>query len=66
MRKIFSVVFIALITIALVYPRIHYTGMGGLSFAFALNFLLMACVLVFTEKPAKCSFQNFIENNPYF
>ncbi|GLU56942.1 hypothetical protein Dfri01_64030 [Dyadobacter frigoris] len=33
----------------LVYALVHYIRMDGLSFAFALNFMLMACVLTFTE-----------------
>jgi len=49
MKKILILVFIAIITIGLVYALVHYTGMKGFSFAFALNFLLMACLLSFTE-----------------
>lgn len=49
MRKISGLVFITIITIGLVYGLVRYMGMEGFSFAFALNFLLMACVLTFTE-----------------
>lgn len=47
MRKILILAFIAVVTVALVYALIRYIGMEGFSFAFALNFLLMACILMF-------------------
>ncbi|TKT86223.1 glycosyl-4,4'-diaponeurosporenoate acyltransferase CrtO family protein [Dyadobacter frigoris] len=49
MKRILVLVFIAIITMGLVYALVHYIRMDGLSFAFALNFMLMACVLTFTE-----------------
>ena len=49
MKRILILVFIAIITIGLVYALVHYIGMEGFSFALALNFMLMACVLTFTE-----------------
>ncbi|GAA4793932.1 hypothetical protein GCM10023231_22880 [Olivibacter ginsenosidimutans] len=49
MKKTLTLTFIVIITIALTYALIHYIGMQGFSFAFSLNFLLMACVLTFTE-----------------
>ncbi|MEO7214061.1 hypothetical protein [Mucilaginibacter sp.] len=49
MRKTFTLTFIVLITIALTYALAHYMKMDSFAFAWALNFLLMACVLNFTE-----------------
>lgn len=49
MRKIFILILITIATIALIYALIQYMGMQGFSFAWALNFVLMACVLTFTE-----------------
>ena len=49
MRKVLTLVFIAIMTIALIYALINYMGVKGFAFAWALNFLLMACVLAFTE-----------------
>ena len=49
MRKTLTLILIPIITIALIYALIHYIGMQGFSFAWALNFILMACVLTFTE-----------------
>ncbi len=49
MKKTLALVAIAIVTIGFVYALVHYIGMQGFSFALALNFLLMACVLVFTE-----------------
>jgi len=49
MRKTLLLVLIPIITIALVYALIHFIGMQGFAFAWALNFLLMACALTFTE-----------------
>lgn len=49
MKKIVMLVFIAVVSIGLVYALVRYMGMEGLPFAFALNFMLMACVLTFTE-----------------
>ena len=49
MRKTLTIILIPIITIALIYALIHYIGMQGFAFAWALNFILMACVLTFTE-----------------
>lgn len=49
MKKSLILICIAAVTIALVYALVHFIGMKGFAFAMALNFLLMACVLVFTE-----------------
>lgn len=49
MKKILNLVLIVLITTGLVYALVHYTKIESFSFAFALNFLLMACTLTFTE-----------------
>ena len=47
MRK--SLILITIFTIASVCTLVHYIRMDGFSFAWALNFLLMFCVLAFTE-----------------
>lgn len=49
MKKISVLVFIAVITVGLVYALVHFISMASFSFAIALNFLLMACALTFTE-----------------
>ncbi len=49
MRKVLILIFIAIITIALIYALIHYIGVQGFLFAWSLNFMLMACVFAFTE-----------------
>lgn len=49
MRKILILLFIVLCTVAAVYALIHYIGLQGFLFAWALNFILMGCVLTFTE-----------------
>lgn len=49
MKKILFLVFIVIITIGLTYVLTSYIGMETFSFALALNFMLMACVLAFTE-----------------
>lgn len=49
MKKNITLIFIVCISIALVYALAKYIGMQGFSFAFSLNFLLMASVLTFTE-----------------
>ena len=48
-KKALSLITTVIISAALIYALISYMGMEGLSFAFALNFLLMACALTFTE-----------------
>lgn len=40
---------IAILTIGLVYALARYIKMDGFAFAWALNFLLMLCVVAFTE-----------------
>ena len=49
LTKSLLLIFIAIITIVLVYSLIHYIGMQGFLFAWTLNFLLMSCVFAFTE-----------------
>ena len=49
MRKALILISIAIITIGAIYALVHYIKMDGFSFAWALNFLLMLCVLAFTE-----------------
>jgi hypothetical protein len=49
LTKILFLIFIAIITIALIYVLVNYIGMQGFLFAWILNFMLMACVLTFTE-----------------
>ena len=49
LTKILLLIFIALITIALIYALTYYVKVQSFSFASALNFTLMACVLTFTE-----------------
>jgi len=49
MRKALILIFITITRIALIYTLIHYIGVQGFLFAWTLNFMLMACVLAFTE-----------------
>ena len=49
MRKSLLLIFITLGTIALTGALVHYMKMPSLAFAWALNFLLMFCVVFFTE-----------------
>ncbi|MEO6287481.1 MAG: hypothetical protein ABIN80_21350 [Dyadobacter sp.] len=49
MRKVSILVFIVIISIVFMYALTHYIPMQGFLFAWILNFLLMACVLTFTE-----------------
>lgn len=49
MQRILSLVFISIITIALVIALVYFIGVKGFTFAWGLNFLLMGCVLAFTE-----------------
>ncbi|MEJ7559561.1 MAG: hypothetical protein WKF66_14730 [Pedobacter sp.] len=49
MRKVLIIILIVITTIALTYFLIQKIGMKGFAFAWALNFLLMAGVLTFTE-----------------
>lgn len=61
MKKALIITVILIISIALVYALVHYIGMQGFSFAIALNFLLMACVLTFTDalkSPLNASYFN--------
>jgi hypothetical protein len=49
MRKVLILISIVIITIASTYALVHYIGMQGFAFAWALNFMLMGCALSFTE-----------------
>jgi hypothetical protein len=49
MRKIMLLGIIILVTIVLTYGLVSYKGVLGFSFAWILNFMLMMCVLMFTE-----------------
>jgi predicted outer membrane lipoprotein len=49
MRKPLILISITIITIGAIYALARYIKMDGLSFAWALNFLLMLCVFAFTE-----------------
>ena len=49
MKKTSTLAFIVFITVGLVYLLVRYLGVQGFPAAFTLNFLLMACVLTFTE-----------------
>lgn len=60
MKKNLILICIVIITTALLYLLVQYIKMTGFSFALALNFMLMACVLTFTEA-LKSEF-----NSPYF
>lgn len=60
MKKLSILVLIAVVTVALIYTLVRYIAVDRFSFAVALNFLLMACVLTFTET-LKSQFKS-----PYF
>lgn len=60
MKKISILTLISIITIGLVYALAHYIRMDGFSFALALNFMLMASTLAFTETMKSKL------NSPYF
>jgi hypothetical protein len=49
MRKPLILISIAIITIGSICALVYYIGMDRFSFAWALNFLLMLCVLAFIE-----------------
>ena len=49
MRRILTLIFIPILTIALIYGLIHFFGVLGFTFAWVLNFMLMTFVLAFTE-----------------
>lgn len=49
MRKSLTLAFIIIITFALTYGLAYYVDMQGFLFAWILNFLLMGCVLSYTE-----------------
>ena len=49
MKKSLILTLIIIVTIALIFILIHYINIQGFSFAWILNFLLMACALTFTE-----------------
>lgn len=60
MKKNILLTLIVFVTVALLYMLVHYMGMLGGTFALSLNFMLMACVLLFTET-MKSAF-----TSPYF
>jgi hypothetical protein len=49
MRKTFTLILIIVFTIVSICALVHYINIDGFAFAWALNFLLMLCVLAFTE-----------------
>ncbi|MFA6087300.1 hypothetical protein [Mucilaginibacter sp.] len=49
MKKTLTLILITVFTIGSICALVHYIRMDGVSFAWALNFLLMLCVLAFTE-----------------
>ena len=65
MRKLLTLVSIAIMTIALIYALIHYMGVKGFAFAWALNFLLMACVFAFTETLKSPLSSPYYNNKPW-
>ena len=61
MKKAFILTLIALATIGSTCALVYFIGMDRLAFAWALNFLLMFCVLAFTEtlkSPLTSSYYN--------
>lgn len=61
MRKILILSFIILSALGFTYLLVQYSGMQGFLFAWVLNFLLMMCVLMFTEtlkSPLTSSYYN--------
>ncbi|WP_445455982.1 glycosyl-4,4'-diaponeurosporenoate acyltransferase CrtO family protein [Flavobacterium sp. HNIBRBA15423] len=58
MRKIILLSLIIFVTIGLVYALVFYIGVEGFLFAWVLNFVLMMCVLTFTETLKS----NFVSN----
>lgn len=61
MRKPLLLILITIFSVGSVYALVHYIKMDGFSFAWALNFLLMFCVLAFTEtlkSNLTCSYYN--------
>ncbi|MDJ1469240.1 glycosyl-4,4'-diaponeurosporenoate acyltransferase CrtO family protein [Xanthocytophaga flava] len=49
MQRVLILTFIPIIAIVLLGALVHYIGVQGFLFAWILNFMLMACVLAFTE-----------------
>ncbi|UPK72433.1 hypothetical protein [Chitinophaga filiformis] len=49
MRRILTLILIAIFSIAAIYALVYYIKMDGFAFAWALNFLLMLVVSAFTE-----------------
>ena len=49
MKKALTLTLITIVSIAVIYILVHYISADGFLFAWTLNFLLMACVLTFTE-----------------
>lgn len=49
MKKTLTLILIAIVSICAVCALVKYTKMDTFSFAWALNFLLMLCVVIFTD-----------------
>lgn len=61
MIKTLKLILISIFGIASIYALCYYMRLDGLSFAWALNFLLMLCMLAFTEaleSPLASSYYN--------
>ncbi|NLU92356.1 hypothetical protein [Chitinophaga sp. Ak27] len=61
MRKALNLISISIIGLASLYALVYYMKLDSLTFAWALNFLLMLCVLAFTEtlkSPLTSSYYN--------
>ena len=61
MKKSLNLILISIIGIASIYALVHYMRLDSFTFAWALNFLLMLCVLAFTEalkSPLTSSYYN--------
>jgi hypothetical protein len=65
MKKISVLVLIATISIGLVYALVLFTKIESFSFAVALNFLLMASVLTFTETLKSPLTSAYFNENPW-
>jgi len=49
MKKALILTLITIVSIVIIYALVHYIPVQGFLFAWTLNFMLMACVLTFTE-----------------
>jgi hypothetical protein len=61
MKKILTLILIAIITIGSIYALVIYIKMDGFPFAWILNFLLMLFVVFFTDA-LKSPFASFYYN----